>query len=161
YRPASGEIRALCEPPPPKLIELLKVRGVAPMAVGRTILATWEPHQTTVLDGIRELGLELEIIFNKGAVMVLPSGGNKASGLMAALGELGLSPLNVVGMGDAKNDHAFLKISGCAAAMANAIPSLKEAADIITTSDHGADVAEIIAQIVDRDLKDTPTRRHC
>ena len=48
------------------------------------------------------------MIFNKGAVMVLPSGVNKATGLAAALAELGLSPHNVVGVGDAENDHALL-----------------------------------------------------
>jgi hydroxymethylpyrimidine pyrophosphatase-like HAD family hydrolase len=161
YRPATDEIRALCEPPAPRLVEQLRGRGVGPVAVGRSILATWEPHQHVVLECIRGLGLELEIIFNKGAVMVLPSGINKASGLLAALGELGLSPLNVVGMGDAENDHAFLKICGCSAAMANAIPSLKEAADIVTSGDHGAGVAEVITQMIDRDLRDVPTRRHC
>ena len=57
---------------------------------------------------IRDLGLELQVIFNKGAVMVLPSGVNKAIGLAAALRDLGLSPHNVVGVGDAENDHAFL-----------------------------------------------------
>ena len=67
-----------------------------------------------VLEAIRELGLELQIIFNKGAVMVLPSGVNKATGLAAALEELGLSPHNVVGVGDAENDHAFLRRCGCA-----------------------------------------------
>ena len=61
-----------------------------------------------MLDTIRDLGLELQVIFNKGAVMVLPAGVNKASGLAAALADLGLSPHNVVGVGDAENDHAFL-----------------------------------------------------
>jgi hypothetical protein len=46
-------------------------------------VATWEPHQATVLEAIRELGLEHHIIFNKGAVMVLPPGINKAAGLEA------------------------------------------------------------------------------
>ena len=41
--------------------------------------------------------------------MVLPAGVNKATGLAAALAELGLSPHNVVGVGDAENDHAFLQ----------------------------------------------------
>ena len=82
--------------------------GVRPLSVGRVIVATWEPHETTVLETIRDLGLELQVIFNKGAVMVLPAGVNKATGLAAALAELGLSPHNVVGVGDAENDHAFL-----------------------------------------------------
>jgi HAD superfamily hydrolase (TIGR01484 family) len=60
-----------------------------------------------VLETIRELGLELQVIFNKGAVMVLPSGINKATGLRAALDELQLSPHDAVAVGDAENDHAF------------------------------------------------------
>ena len=48
---------------------------------GRCIVATWEPHERHVLETIRDLGLELQVIFNKGAVMVLPSGINKATGL--------------------------------------------------------------------------------
>ena len=31
-------------------------------------------HQEAVLESIHDLGLELQVIFNKGAVMVLPSG---------------------------------------------------------------------------------------
>ncbi len=34
---------------------------------------------------MREMGLESQIIFNKGALMVLPAGINKESGLRAAL----------------------------------------------------------------------------
>jgi len=50
--------------------------------------------------------------------MVLPAGINKASGLPAALARLRLSPLNVVGIGDAENDTAFLQACGCAVAVA-------------------------------------------
>ena len=90
------------------------VRRTAPgtripdVAVGQVIVATWQPHEVTVLELIKEMGLELQVIFNKGAVMVLPSGVNKASGLPTALDELGLSPRNTVAVGDAENDHAFL-----------------------------------------------------
>jgi HAD superfamily hydrolase (TIGR01484 family) len=73
-----------------------------------------------VIEAIRDLGLEHQIIFNKGAVMVLPPGVNKAAGLEAALKDLGLSRHNVVGVGDAENDQAFLQYCGCAAAVANA-----------------------------------------
>ena len=103
-----AEEHPIAPEPPPELVETLQTRGVSPLSVGRGIVATWEPHETAVLEAIRELGLELQVIFNKGAVMVLPPGVNKASGLAAALDELGLSPINVVGIGDAENDHAFL-----------------------------------------------------
>jgi hypothetical protein len=79
---------------------------------------------------IRDLGLELNII-TKGAVMVLPPNINKAAGLQAALAELKLSGHNVVGVGDAENDHAFLQSCGCAAAVSNALPMVKTSADIV------------------------------
>ena len=90
YTPETKQERLLCEPPPRNLQEALRKRSV-PFSAGRGILATWEPNQTAVLEAIHDLGLDLQVIFNKGAVMVLPSGINKASGLKAALNELSLS----------------------------------------------------------------------
>ncbi len=81
--------------------------------------------------------------------MVLPAGINKASGLAAALARLRLSPLNVVGIGDAENDHAFLRACGCAVAVANALPMVKEDADLVASMPRGAGVAETIGRILD------------
>jgi hypothetical protein len=130
--------------PPLELVAALRTRCVEPMSVGRGIIATWEPNETTVLECIHELGLEWQIIFNKGAVMVLPPGVNKATGLAAALDALEVSPLNVLGIGDAENDHAFLTASGCAVAVANALDAVKETADMVAAADHGAAVIEVI-----------------
>src|SRR5437763_16329819 len=109
YTPETKQERLLCEPPRRNLQEALRKRS-GPFSAGRGILATWEPNQTAVLEAIHDLGLDLQVIFNKGAVMVLPSGITKASGLKAALNELSLSFHNVVGIGDAENDHAFLAV---------------------------------------------------
>jgi hypothetical protein len=103
---------------------------------------------------VRELGLELHIVFNKGAVMVLPSGVNKASGLAAALAESGLSPHNVVGIGDAENDHAFLAMCGCSVAVANALDSVKATADLVTRGARGEGVRELIDELLASDLAD-------
>ena len=102
-----------------------------------------------MLDAIRDLGLELQIIFNKGAVMILPAGVNKASGLTAGLDELGLSPHNVAGIGDAENDHAFLRLCGASAAVANALPSLKTECDLVTRGGRGAGVVEVIDRVLE------------
>lgn len=152
YQPAIREEKLLGEPPPEEFIKALQERGVNPLSVGRAIVATWHPHETTVLEVIRNLGLELQVIFNKNAVMVLPSGVNKASGLSAALGELGLSPHNTVGVGDAENDHAFLDFCGCGVAVANALPMLKEHADFVTQGARGAGVVELIDKLIASDL---------
>lgn len=153
YTPSNQQYDLLAPPPPPRFGQMLKDRGVKPISFGKVVVATWEPHQHTVLHTIRDLGLELDIIFNKGAVMVLPSGVNKGTGLDAAAERLGLDPLEVVGVGDAENDHSFAAATGFFAAVANAIPSLKERADWVTPSDHGAGVAELIDQLLEDDLE--------
>lgn len=148
YFPGSQEQRPIAEVPPQTLVAELERRGVAPLSVGRGIVATWTPHEAAVLETIRDLGLEWQIIFNKGAVMVLPAGVNKATGLAAALDVLGLSPLNVVGIGDAENDHAFMTLCGCSVAVANALDAVKTTADLVTKADHGAGVREAISALL-------------
>jgi hydroxymethylpyrimidine pyrophosphatase-like HAD family hydrolase len=129
YCPATRQEHLLGEPPPERFVRALRERGVSPVGVGRVIVATWKPHETTVLEVIRDLGLELHVTFNKDAVMVLPAGMSKATGLAEALRELGLSADNVVGVGDGENDHAFLHLCECRIAVANAVPMLKDGAD--------------------------------
>ncbi|MFE0014073.1 HAD family hydrolase [Mesorhizobium sp. NPDC059054] len=152
HDPATEEQRLLAPAPPPAFVESLRKRGVDPLLVGRSVIGTLVPNEMIVLDEIRRQGLELEIIFNKGAVMVLPSGINKATGLMAALDELGLPVDGVVAIGDAENDHDFLRRAGFGAAVANALPSLKKTADRVTLAPAGDGVAEIIDDILRGDI---------
>ncbi|PYX80157.1 MAG: phosphoglycolate phosphatase [Acidobacteria bacterium] len=151
YRPSSHEEKLLCEPPPREFLDLLRERNV-PFTAGRGIVATWEPQQEAVLKAIHDLGLELQLIFNKGAVMVLPSGVNKGTGLKAALEELSISFHNVVGIGDAENDHALLSACECGVAVDNALPFLKQRADIVTQGRNGAGVSEIAERLLSDDL---------
>ena len=158
YLPATREEKLLSERPSEAFVTTLARRGVGPISVGKVIVATWHPHETTVLEVIRDLGLELQVIFNKGAVMVLPSGVNKATGLQAALAELGLTPHNTVGVGDAENDHAFLSLCECAVTVANALPMLKQRADFVTSDDHGRGVIELIDRLLTDDLRELEPR---
>ena len=80
YRPDTRETRALHEPVPDALVDTLRAAGVSPLDRGRVIVSTWQPWETTVLRAIQTLGLELQIIFNKGAVMVLPPGSTRRPG---------------------------------------------------------------------------------
>lgn len=151
YNPATREKRVLAQPPSQKFLDDLKSRAVKDFSVGDVIVATWRPHEREVLESIRELGLELQIIFNKESVMILPSGVNKMTGLAAALDDLKLSPHNVAGIGDAENDHAFLDFCECSVAVENAIPALKEKADLTTAGARGAGVAEFIDRLIEND----------
>jgi hydroxymethylpyrimidine pyrophosphatase-like HAD family hydrolase len=158
YQPTTGLEKPLGPPPSTEFVATLKRRGVDPCSTGRVIVATHQPHETTVLETIRDLGLEMQVIFNKGAVMVLPSGINKATGLAAVLTELDVSPASVVAIGDGENDHALLESCGAGIAVANAVPLLKAHADWVTESENGAGVQQLIARLLDNDLAELQTR---
>jgi len=157
--PEHGREEVLGEPPPEKFLTEVVHRDIKPFSVGKVIFATWRPHETAVLDIIQSLGLEYQIIFNKRAVMVLPSGINKATGLKKALERMNLAPANLVGVGDAENDHAFLESCAVAAAVGNALPLLKDRCDVVLTADHGACVVELIDRLLATDLQELGTRR--
>lgn len=152
YEPRSREETLLAKPPPAEFIERLKELGVEPLDVGRVIVATWLPHHTAALQAIQETGLELQVVFNRTAVMVLPAGINKATGMDYVLRKLGLSPHEVVGVGDSENDHSFLERSECAATVANAVPSIHKLAAIVAKNENGAGLAELIDELIATDL---------
>ena len=158
YNPDTREQKLLCDPPNPGLVAALKERGI-PFEVGRTILATWRPYDSAVLAAIRDLELDMQVIFNKESVMVLPSDVDKGTALEWTLDELGISPSNVVSVGDAENDLPFLRISGRSAAVANALASVKEHADIVLAQARGAGVRELIDRLIADDLVGNRIRR--
>lgn len=152
YHPATGTQKCLAEPPPLHFVEELRRRGVGQIALGRVIVATWRPYENAVQDAIRACGLDLQVIFNKDAVMVLPRGINKATGLKAALRQMGLEPHHVVAVGDAENDLDFMHLCARSAAVANALDAVKEAADIVLHGRCGAGVVELIDTLIATDL---------
>ena len=152
YNPRTRERTRLTDPLPTRLLDILRDRGVDPLEIGRVVVGTQANHRATVQDVIWELGLEVQVIGNRSAVMLLPAGVNKASGLAHALREMSLSRHEVVAVGDAENDHSFLRHSECPVAVANATPSIKEAAAFVTQGENGAGVVELIDEVIAGDL---------
>ncbi|MEM5423790.1 HAD hydrolase family protein [Paraburkholderia ferrariae] len=153
YCPATGSHRLLSPAPPEAFVAELRRRAPGAFSIGETLVATVKPHEHVALDVIRDLGLGLQIVFNGDAVMILAPGVSKASGLNAALDELELAPLNVVGVGDAENDHALLSACGLSIAVANALPALKKHADAVMHEAAGSGVAELIGMLLADDLR--------
>jgi hydroxymethylpyrimidine pyrophosphatase-like HAD family hydrolase len=152
YDPASREEIRLANPPSKKLLQGLRIRKVEPLEIGQIIVATRAPHRSAVQDVVWELGLEAQIIANRDSVMILPAGINKAAGIGHALHKLGLSRHEVVGVGDAENDHSFLELCECPVAVANAVPSLKEDAAFVTRAENENGVIELIEELIANDL---------
>ncbi|WP_210366382.1 Cof-type HAD-IIB family hydrolase [Bacillus sp. REN3] len=66
------------------------------------------------------------------SVDILPAGGSKAEGIKKMMERLGFPPENVYAFGDGLNDFEMLKAAGTGVAMGNAVPELKQCADIVT-----------------------------
>ena len=148
YSPATQKTRLLGAPPSEEFVTALHRRGVRPLWTGQVVLATVQPNEIAVMEVVRELGLDLQVILNKGSVMVLPGSLDKATGLTAALDELSLAPQSVVGVGDAENDQAFLDLCGCGVAVANALDTVKVGAKHVARGEAGAGVRELIDWII-------------
>ncbi len=155
YHPSTRQEKVLAEPPSDSFLQALSRRRVSPLEVGHVIVATPGVEKENVLDAIREVGLELQIIFNKGSLMVLPTGCNKATGLQAAAAELGLSRHSIAAIGDAENDHALLAACEFSAAVANALPALKQRVELVTRLESSAGVVELVQQMIQDDLAHT------
>ncbi|HEY9678724.1 MAG TPA: HAD family hydrolase [Drouetiella sp.] len=153
YDPRTNTSRLLCAPPPAGFVSRLKRKGVTNVTVGQAIVAAWSPHESAVLSVIRKMGLDLQLSFNREAVLVLPPGVNKASGLQVALEGLGISPHNVVGVGNSENDHVFLSMCKCSVAVANATEFIKNNADYVLKRSEADGICDLIKQLVDNDLQ--------
>jgi hydroxymethylpyrimidine pyrophosphatase-like HAD family hydrolase len=151
YHTDSMEVQLIGEQPPAAFIHYLQGKGV-PLSLGEVIVAGWEPHQAEILEAIKQFGLEHQVIFNKGAVMILPPGVNKASGIQQALKTLNLSPHNAVAIGDAENDCAMFMAVECAIAVQNAVPHVRDLADWTTSLPAGQGVCDLIDRLIEDDL---------
>jgi hydroxymethylpyrimidine pyrophosphatase-like HAD family hydrolase len=127
----------------PRLIEALEAADV-PLEHGRAIVATWTPHGETVRRVLNVWGGEAMVVQNKGALMILPAGTAKGAGLERLMQLCGYSPRNLVAFGDAENDLSLLELSEFGVAVADAVPTLKAAADLVMTQPGPAGVLEAL-----------------
>jgi hydroxymethylpyrimidine pyrophosphatase-like HAD family hydrolase len=140
---SQGVERVVAVPVAKELDDALAERHV-PFRRGLVLLACEGHDERAVLAQVRRLGLECQLIRNRGALMVLPSGISKGSGLLEALADLGISRHNTIAIGDAENDHSLLDVSELGVAPANAVDALRNHADITLDLPDGAGVASFL-----------------
>jgi hydroxymethylpyrimidine pyrophosphatase-like HAD family hydrolase len=152
FDPRSGRTKLLTRAPDIRLVRALEAADVEPLVVGETMIATLRPHEATLARIGEGLGVELELSFNGDAVMALPPGVNKASGVASALADLGLSPAQTIAVGDGENDLPFLEICARSCAVANAAAVVRERVDVVAAGENGAGVREIIGRLLGGDF---------
>ncbi len=151
FWPTTGKKKVLTASPPVDFIHRLRTLGVTPLSFGEVIIATQETYKGVVLQAIEDMELKLKVILNKGAVMVLPTSVDKATGLAMAANEMGIALADIVGVGDAENDQVFLTLCGYSAAVGNALSFLKKQVHYVTKATHGAGVEELIYKLLSTD----------
>jgi hydroxymethylpyrimidine pyrophosphatase-like HAD family hydrolase/CheY-like chemotaxis protein len=136
-----------------------------PLERGMSIVATRVPYDEVIMKVLQDINVGVTIEYNNGAVMLLPPGATKGTGLSYALQDLGYSPRNLVACGDAENDCSMLELAELAVAVPNAIPKIKALADVVLPSvpgDNGTGINLLLRQLLTRrgpEHRQRPERR--
>ena len=145
-------------PPPDRFLGELRALGV-PFHTGAVIIGTWDRHATEILDLIRRFGIDGQLVFNRAALMLLPSGINKAVGVQRALEELGRCEHNLVALGDAENDLPLLVAAEISVAARGSVPAVSAQADDHLSHPGGGGVAHYINRLLEQNgICPTPPR---
>lgn len=152
HRPSTRESEILAQAPPEILLQELRRRHVTPLTVGSSIVRTVQANEAEVSAALRKLQLDFQLVTNPGALMMLPAGVNKASGVWAALRELGVSRHNLVAIGDGENDLALFEFAEHAVAVQNADPLVKRVANRTTQGAYCDGFLELARDLVANDL---------
>ncbi len=136
--------RALAPPVDDAIDKALAARNIG-FRRGFVILAVdASANDQSVFETIGRCGLDCQVARNRGELMVVPAGVSKATGLAQALAAFGISTHSAVALGDAENDLAMLEACELGVAVANAVPSLAERADLVLGEPDGIGVRSLL-----------------
>lgn len=155
---ATGEVYLPFGKVNPDLVDALTTAGV-PLEHGRAIVSTWEPYGEIVWRTVHQWGGDAVVVNNKGAVMILPAGAAKGTGLERLLWICGFSPRNLVSFGDAENDLSLLALGEFGVAVGDAVPALKALADLVSTQPGPAGVLDVLQAFWLRDQRPSVSGR--
>jgi len=154
-----GRTIQIGEPPSEHFLGELRAQGI-PFHIGAVIVGTWEQHANKLLELVRRFGIDGQLIFNRAALMLLPSGINKAVGIRRALDALARSERNLIAFGDAENDIPMLVGAELGVAARGSVPAVSALADDSISQPGGAGVAHYIRRVIERrGILATPCRR--
>ena|SRR5437868_7671053 len=158
HRTATRESTILAHAPPENFVQELLRRHVTPLRVGSSIITTGCVHVGEVAAVMRKLQLDCELVTNDDTLMILPGGVSKASGVQAALEELGVSAHNLAAIGNAASDLPLFDLAEHSVAVQNADPLLKRSADRTTRDANGDGFVEFARELLATDLATAPPR---
>src|SRR4030095_5644049 len=144
YYPAESMIREQGPPPPRRLLAELDRRSIYYQA-GRVIVGTARSDEAAVREALTAADVTREIVYNRSALMLLPTGVSKGTGMQQGMRLLGLSAHDVLALGDAENALPLFEACGWCACPASADPEVQERADWIFPGENGQSIASALA----------------
>jgi hydroxymethylpyrimidine pyrophosphatase-like HAD family hydrolase len=129
YYPGQAMIRDQPPPPSPRLLAELDRRGIA-YQLGRVIVGTARADEARVREALEAAEVSLQVIYNRAALMLLAAHVSKGSGVRQALQAFGLSPHDVLALGDAENDLELFEACEWRGCPENAVPELRARAEM-------------------------------
>jgi len=93
-------------------------------------------------------GFDVEVYDSKFAIHITDPSVNKGSSVIKVAADIGVSPGEILAIGDSENDIEFLSAAGVKVAVSNANPELKDVADYVTSKPHGDGVREAVEKYI-------------
>lgn len=115
-----------------------------PVEIEEAIVATTIEHLEAAKEIIERNELSVDIELNRTDVMIMPEGVNKCSGVTKAAEIHEIPRENLACIGDAENDLGLFAAAGIRVAVANAVQTLKNEADIVCNEPYGDGVEEFV-----------------
>lgn len=140
---------------PGPFVKDLEQSGIE-MLTGMAMAATWAQNESLVIQVSGQHNYSPTLDWNKLALMILPTGANKGSGLKRLLEQCKLSPRTLMAFGDAENDHSLLAIADTAVAVQDAVPSLQKMAHMVSSKPGPAGVVEILQDLLGEETPKYP-----
>jgi hydroxymethylpyrimidine pyrophosphatase-like HAD family hydrolase len=147
YYPGSAMIQDLGPAVPLRLLAELDRRGLY-YQVGRVIVGTARGDEAAVRESLAAAAVIRDLVANRAALMLLPPGVSKGSGVEQVLRFLELSPHDVLALGDAENDLALFDACGFSACPGNSVAPVRERADWVLPGGAGPDVGKAIRETI-------------
>ncbi len=144
----TGRLSLLADPAEPELLAALIAAGVPDLDVGHVVIGAPTPWLDVVTEARDRVGSTRAVITNKGSIALTPAGCNKASGLRAAIADLGLHQPSIMAIGDATNDLPMFAIATVAVGVANADDAVRASGVPLTTASFGLGVAEALRRFL-------------
>ena len=124
-----------------------------PFDAGQVVISVKKEFEKDVIDLVNGIRLNVKIEYNRDSIMILPNNIDKALGVKEALRLLKLRPTELICIGDAENDSSLFDIGTVSVATFDAVPELKERADIVCSEEGAIGVTRFLNDLLNSVLK--------